>query len=478
MATTANSSSWIRTYTRDDATKYQIAYRSNNTWKVDANGRALPGSFTTNLQVDRTAIDGGVTGGGVNATWTTAATRGPGANGVWERKYLDDSDTTLGFALPDAGWDDLNNRGSNFNSQVSNVSANAIAKYFRTLGFGRGSGLSTQEGAIRELTRSQGSNNQGNASEDATGANRTLIKSLAEDAGDKPREKYGSRYTYYYPVALKYNYDQDKLSISVLEYKPRPINKDTVGGKTNLGIGEREGYTSRTLGRVFLPVPGNVLDNNNVDWSADEMDPAKLALANAFFDNVQKGSGAIDGIVESAAGLAGAVGENSGDIKTGVAAALAKSATGGNILTRATGAVINPNMELLFKGPQLRTFSLTWRMSPRDYEESDMVKNIIRMFKQSMAVKRSESLVFLKSPNTYKLQYLTARNRDHSFLPKIKECALTGCSVNYTPDGNYATYENSSMVAYELTLSFNELEPIYHDDYTKLDKNTDRSIGF
>ena len=61
MATTANSSSGIRTYTRDDATKYQIAYRSNNTWKEDANGRALPGSFTTNLQVDRTAIDRGVT---------------------------------------------------------------------------------------------------------------------------------------------------------------------------------------------------------------------------------------------------------------------------------------------------------------------------------------------------------------------------------------------------------------------------------
>ena len=44
--------------------------------RLDANGRAVPGSFTTNLQVDRTAIDGGVTGGGVNATWTTAATRG------------------------------------------------------------------------------------------------------------------------------------------------------------------------------------------------------------------------------------------------------------------------------------------------------------------------------------------------------------------------------------------------------------------
>ena len=41
MSTTANSSSWIRTYTKDDATKYQIAYRSNNTWRLDANGRAV-----------------------------------------------------------------------------------------------------------------------------------------------------------------------------------------------------------------------------------------------------------------------------------------------------------------------------------------------------------------------------------------------------------------------------------------------------
>ena len=225
-------------------------------------------------------------------------------------------------------------------------------------------------------------------------------------------------------------------------------------------------------------MPGSVLDSNNVSWAEDELDPTKLALANAFFENVQKGGGGVEGLIGSVGDLAGAVGENAGDVKTGVAAALAKSATGGNILTRSTGAVINPNMELLFKGPQLRTFSLTWKMSPRDYEESQMIKNIIRMFKQSMAVKRTKSQLFLKSPNTYKLEYLTAGGRDHSFLPKIKECALTGCNINYTPDGNYQTYEDSSMVAYEMTLNFNELEPIYHDDYYKLDQDTDQSIGF
>ena len=473
MATTANSSSWVRTYTKNDATKYQIAYRSNNTWRNDANGKAVPGSFTTNLQVDRTAIDGGVTGGGTGATWTTAATRGPGAGGIWERKYIDDEDTTLGYVLPDASWDDLNNRSSNFNAQVNNVSSNAIVKYFRTLGFGKGSGLSTQSGAIRELARSQGINDQGNPSDEAVGANQRL-RTLADEAKDRPREKYGSLYTYYYPVALKTNIDQDKLQISVLEYKPRPLPSKQ--SKPSLGIGEREGYRSRVLGSVFLPVPGNVVDSNNVSWDQDTLDPAKLALADSFFDNVQ--GGGVDGLIDSLGSTAQAIGVNKGDTKEAIAGALAKAATGGSILTRSTGKIINPNMELLFKGPQMRTFQLSWKMSPRDYEESEMIKRIIRMFKQSMAVKRSESQIFLKSPNTYKLRYLTARKREHSFLPKIKECALVGCSINYTPDGNYLVYENSSMVAYQMSLSFNELEPIYHDDYTKLDQDRDESIGF
>ena len=117
-------------------------------------------------------------------------------------------------------------------------------------------------------------------------------------------------------------------------------------------------------------------------------------------------------------------------------------------------------------------------MSPRDEEESKMILKIVRMFKQSQAVKRSKSQVFLKSPNTYKLQWLTANQQEHSYLPKIKEVALKQFAMTYTPDGNYATYENSSMVSYNMTMTFGELEPIYHDDYSNLDQDKDESIGF
>jgi len=225
-------------------------------------------------------------------------------------------------------------------------------------------------------------------------------------------------------------------------------------------------------------VPGSVTDSNNVAWSQNTMDPAKIAMAQAFFKNIQKESQQVEGLIDSVSEISQQIGENSGDVKKGVAAVLTKAATGGDILSRTTGSVINPNMEMLFQGPAIRPFSFSWKMSPRDLEEAQMIKKIIRMFKQSQSVKRSKSMLFLQSPNTYAIRFLTARGKEHGYLPKIKECALTGFNINYTPDGNYSTYENSSMVAYEMSMSFQELEPIYHDDYTALDQDTDESIGF
>jgi hypothetical protein len=130
---------------------------------------------------------------------------------------------------------------------------------------------------------------------------------------------------------------------------------------------------------------------------------------------------------------------------------------------------LNPNLELLFNGPQLRDFSFSFKMTPRSKKEAQMVRSIIRTFKQAMSVKRSQSVLLLKAPHTFRISYKTS-NKDHPYLNRFKECALTNCSVNYTPDGSYMSYDDSSpdgrsMTAYELSLSFSELEPIFDDDY-------------
>ena len=56
----------------------------------------------------------------------------------------------------------------------------------------------------------------------------------------------------------------------------------------------------------------------------------------------------------------------------------------------------------------------------------------------------------------------------------MKECALTNCAVNFTPDGSYMTYDNTAMVALEMSLSFQEMEPIYNNDMS----HSDDSIGY
>ena len=133
---------------------------------------------------------------------------------------------------------------------------------------------------------------------------------------------------------------------------------------------------------------------------------------------------------------------------------------------------MNPNMELLFSAPGMRNFSFAFTLAPRNQDEAMTIIKIIRFFKQGMAPIRSKSRLFLKSPHTFRLAY--KRNghmddgigiKDHPYLNKFKECALNTFSVDYTPNANYSTYEDGVMTSYQITMNFQELNPIYNDDY-------------
>ena len=155
---------------------------------------------------------------------------------------------------------------------------------------------------------------------------------------------------------------------------------------------------------------------------------------------------------------------------------------------RLTGSVFNNNTELLFNTPQLRTFPFTFTLSPRSKVEATRVMQIIRFFKQAMSVKRSATTLLLKTPRTFAISYLTYdKNKktliQHPFLTRFKECALTSFTVDYTPDSNYMTYwsddpKKRSMTSYRLTLQFQELEPIFDDEYGNESSEDLINVGF
>jgi len=280
-----------------------------------------------------------------------------------------------------------------------------------------------------------------------------------------------------YPLTLE-DSKQDKIKFEMLEYKP------TTFSQQNLGF-QRPGVNRTPIGRVYLPIPAGINDTNNCNWGSDEMNPAQIAASNIALGGITAGgeglSKAIDGIVSSALKDKGA------DVKTAVSTLIAGEASGAGsgLLKRVTGGVLNPNLELLFGGPGLRQFGFTFKMSARSEEEAKQIIGILRFFKQGMAPQKSTTNLFVKAPHTFRLTYLH-KNKSHKFLNEFKECALTSFTTNYTPEGQYATFYDGPMVSYEIQMQFQELDPVFNEDYTNEkgsflgtgDSGPDTEIGF
>ena len=276
-----------------------------------------------------------------------------------------------------------------------------------------------------------------------------------------PRESYGG--TLCYPVAMRRGLKgQDNIKIDVIKFQPKQMQ----------GMTQSDRPKGATIGSVVLPVPTSVQDGNQTSWGQGTMTPADMAKANVTKSllGAKGGSAAMDEIGTAVKQVEGDKSETAQALQSFFTEQLTGTT---DLLARTAGAVANPNMELLFKGPALRTFTFSWKMSPRDQKESIVIAKIIRMFKQSMAPQKTDAGLFLKSPNIYQLSFQQG-TKPHKFLPKMKECALTNCAVNFTPDGSYMTYDNTAMVALEMSLSFQEMEPIYNNDMS----HSDDSIGY
>lgn len=267
-----------------------------------------------------------------------------------------------------------------------------------------------------------------------------------------------------YPIRNEGNFDY--MKITCLEY----VSNQFVNDNPNASLQEANKRITKSLGTVALPMQPGISESNSVGWGEDRLNAiqivgAKLA-GNAIenLSNLDPRKAAEDFI----SGL-GAAGDqllrDSGVTKAAIISYFAGQAVGANIFTRGTGQVINPNLELLFTGPNLRTFNYSYRLTPRDAAEASAIKSIIKFFKKNMAPQKTTTGLFLQTPNVFKLKYIFANGDQHPFLNNIKTCALTSFTVDYTPDGSYMTYDDGSMTSYQIGMQFNELDPIYSNDY-------------
>jgi len=344
------------------------------------------------------------------------------------------------------------------------------------------------------------------ATQDAIG------KRIAEEFQTTDQDYYfGISKAAQYPVDALYNKtgdSQDHLVISQYRYKPPRANTiwgqaDNAADILTKGLA-RKSPLDEFLGLVRLPMPNALQDSNNVNWGSDEMNALEAAALNMVqpkLGDLSKNliGGTLGGLASFFGG--GGVGEGiKGGVATQVLGGMASKlnleqfgesvlpteavaqilgaagieTSAEAILARKEGVVPNSNLELLFSGPTLRQFGFVYKLSPRSDSEATIVNQILRFFKQGMAARKQSSAAgglnggrsyFLGTPNVFRLQYRTSDNEAIKGINRIKTCALTGTSVNYTPEGAFASYEKGQPVSILLSLNFQELEPIYDTDY-------------
>lgn len=287
-----------------------------------------------------------------------------------------------------------------------------------------------------------------------------------------------------YPESLT-ELDQDHIKFETFRYASKSatsISDQTAGSSLlgNLGrVGGSKILSANSEGSVYLPISSMIQDQNSVKWDSEGINAIQAELFKFAYGAI---GGSMTQQFNNQSDQIMSLLNNEGmtnEVKTAVQSYFAQRAAGvSNMLSRTSGAILNPNLTLLFNSPELRNFDFTFTMSARSDTEAANIKKIIRFFKQTMSVRLSTTELFLLAPNLYRIQYRSG-GEVHKSIGRIKTCVLTNCSVNYTPDGSYMTFddERKTMTSYQMTLRFAETEPVYYDDYAEQVSDLEE-IGF
>ena len=288
---------------------------------------------------------------------------------------------------------------------------------------------------------------------------------------------------------------QDYIRIETFKYKaPMPGAFGSGGNENSLADVVRRGPTrGSNLGdygnTIKLPIPNDLRVSNGVEWGGAKANAIEMAAMTGMTNAAAKISedGLLSGLMDSFGSMGELIksfgdlsvnDQGSGQALTAFLSKLALSKLNINVDTnqfvaRSNGIAINPNLELLFSSPKLRNFTFRFDFAPNDETDARNSRLIMRIFKQGMlptgyAGKDGTSSVFIGSPHVYRIGYFNGTKRIRG-LPIHKICALTQCSINFTPENVYQSYSDdravSNPVRSVMELAFTELTPLFAEDY-------------
>lgn len=279
---------------------------------------------------------------------------------------------------------------------------------------------------------------------------------------------------------VAYESDSDYVLFSFYNYQA-PFSKQGIaaaggnvfgGGLSGYNASSSSGLTSSGTS-IILYMPEDVEVQYGASWQDTNLtNIAKGALA-GFGGAADEDLGASIGNMVSAATVAtdnfltqGTSVANA--ISSALSAANFGSLTVNDIFAASTGQILNPNTEVLYKGPKMRNFSLTFKMAPKDTTEAGKIKQILTTFKKSIlpgygGAGDAKKQSFVKVPKIVDVTFMNG-GRPSPWVTQFKPSVITDLDISYTPDGAWATYRDGSPVATKITIRFQETKMVYADE--------------
>lgn len=275
-----------------------------------------------------------------------------------------------------------------------------------------------------------------------------------------------------YPLTLNEN-DTDYVTFSHRKYRPNRVP----GGASGEVLGAAPPNTSN---RITLYMPnstpvsnyGNAWNNQNFAGPLGDLRRNAATTLGKGLDDLTSVKG-IDDVKEAVKKL----GSNSGktvadaiDNTPGIAKQIgaeiigrALVGSGNNLLALTTGKIYNPNVELLYQGPQLRQFSFDFLFVPRSQLEADMVSMIIKEFKVWSAPGDPGEEGYLCVPDVWDISY---GGKVVGKMNKFKPCALTSISVqDNAGETLHTTFTDGTPTSTSIKMTFSEVDILTRKDH-------------
>jgi hypothetical protein len=255
-----------------------------------------------------------------------------------------------------------------------------------------------------------------------------------------------------------------------------PYSKETgqiAGGASmpayNASVGSKLGTA---LFSVYLYMPEDLDGEYAGSWQETNMSTVAVGALNSF--GKAAGGDFKESFSSSLQGTGQAI-KNALTKGTAAAKAISELLSLGNfgsltvndVYSVTTGQLLNPNTEVLYKGPKMRNFTLNFKMAPRDEAECKEIRKIIHAFKFATLPEYGgagdSNLSFVTLPQIIDVTYKQG-NKDHPWVTQFKPSVITNFNVSYTPDGVWATLPNGAPVATTIKVTLQELKMVYANE--------------